>query len=130
MFIASKIYICIIQNNAREIQEALSNEDENENTAKLSKEKLERAEKEQNEMIMREEKKKREEEKIKNEKNRIFIIGVIEAALFGAMIALHVVLSILQSDSSGLNRAANCFTDLLTGEGQDYSPVENVSYKT
>ena len=92
-------------NNFREIQEIMIEDEANAAAAKLNKAEIEREEEKQENIQDKKEKIRRRNEKEEADKKRILIIGIIEAVLFAAMIALHITLSVLQSDSTGINVA-------------------------
>jgi tartrate dehydratase alpha subunit/fumarate hydratase class I-like protein len=68
-------------------------------------------------------KKKREEEEASN--RRIKIIGIGEVTLFGAILALHITISVIQRNYTGVYFALNTLFNQLIGE---FSIATNVNF--
>ena len=76
-----------------------------------------------------EEFKRKKDEEEKASARRMQIIGIIEAILFGGMLALHVVLSVIQRDYTGVNVAIDNFCTQLNG-GSSIFTVLSISLLT
>lgn len=101
-------------------------DEENAIASKLNKKEIEREEEKQKALQDHKEKIRKRNEKDEADKKRIFIIGIIEAVLFAAMIALHITLSVLQSDSTGLNAARTNYLNEIVGTSQSFVPIQDV----